>query len=85
MFAIWNVVKLVGEWQLSQAALPTGTWFAGSTLNAGGAMFAKLLPAPWQTEQVLTTTEWSMVKAEKSAAFAWHVVQVDDAPFGSGM
>jgi len=56
VFANWNVVKLVGEWQLSHAALPTGTWFAGSTFNAGGAMFAKLLPAPWQTAHAVPGT-----------------------------
>ena len=60
-FANTKVVKLVGEWQLWQVAEANGIWFEGGTTSAGGTMFAKLLPVAWQTEQVLTTTEWSMV------------------------
>ena len=38
-------VKLLGEWQLSQAAAPKAIWLAGGSASAGGAMLAKLLPA----------------------------------------
>ncbi len=70
LFVTWKVVKFVAEWQLSQAAVPNGIWLFGGTLSAGGAMFAKLLPAPWQVEQVLVTTEWSILYTPKSAEFA---------------
>ena len=51
-------VKVEGEWQLEQAALPKGTWVAGGCTNAGGAMFAKLSPVAWQVAQALLTSAW---------------------------
>ncbi len=50
--AITKELKSVGEWQLSQAAVPNGMWFAGGTFSTGGAMLAKLRPAAWHCAQL---------------------------------
>jgi hypothetical protein len=47
-------VKLLGAWQLSQAAVPTGTCVVGNTLVAG--VPTKLSPAAWQEAQAMPLT-----------------------------
>jgi hypothetical protein len=48
-------------WQLSQAAVPKGTWFAGGNFRVGGAMLAKLLPVAWHCAQLLAMFTWFIV------------------------
>ena len=47
-FGMAKAVKFVAEWQLSQAAVPTGMWLAGGALSASAVHTpAKLNPAAW--------------------------------------
>src|SRR5882672_828737 len=52
LFVTWKVVKFDAEWQLSQLAVPNGTWLFGGTFSAGGIMFAKLEPVAWHCAQL---------------------------------
>jgi len=52
-----GVVKLLFEWQLSQAAVPKLMWFAAGCF---GTMLAKLKPAAWHWAQLLVMFTWSM-------------------------
>ena len=52
-----GVVKLLFEWQLSQAAVPKLMWFAAGCF---GTMLAKLRPAAWHWAQLLVMFTWSM-------------------------
>ncbi len=61
LLLITKLVKPVALWQLSQAAVPKGTWFAGGNFKVGGAMLAKLLPVAWHCAQLLAIFTWFIV------------------------
>ncbi|HEY4974778.1 MAG TPA: hypothetical protein VII41_14295, partial [Steroidobacteraceae bacterium] len=58
-----KAVKLVIEWQPSQAMVPVGMWLAGMVFTAG--VPTKLKPAPWQAMQLVVKLAWFIAVPEK--------------------
>src|ERR1035441_10622751 len=72
------VVVPVGEWQDSQAMLPTGTWMlVDSVTNGVPPLFVKLKPDAWQLAQPEVMPAWLIVQVAKppgAVRLVWQVL-----------
>lgn len=73
-----KLAKSPAAWQISQAAVPMGTWFEGGALVAGAPMKFAATPAAWQPAQAIPgTAACTMAGGAVPDALAnWKLVKV---------